>query len=112
AVRVLAESGHDGAEYTVTGAKAYTLADCAAILSEASSREVVYRDETIEEAYASRAHFGAPDWEVEGWVTSYVAVARGELQAVSHAVPRLAGHPAMTLPELLERHPETWAHLR
>jgi len=28
----------------------------------------------VEEAYASRSVFGAPDWEVEGWVTSYTAI--------------------------------------
>jgi hypothetical protein len=27
-------------------------------------------------------------------------------------VPRLAGHPAQTLPEYLAAHPESYAHLR
>jgi hypothetical protein len=81
-------------------------------MTAVTGHQVVYKDETIEEAYGSRAKFGAPDWEVEGWVTSYVAIARGELDVVSDDVERLAGHPPMALPALLERYPETWAHLR
>ena len=112
ALCVLTEAGHDQQAYTLTGGSAITLTAAAALLTEFTGREVVYKAETIEEAYDSRAHFGAPDWEVEGWVTSYVAIARGELEAVTDCVERLAGHPPMTLPELLERHPESWAHLR
>ena len=47
---------------------------------------ITYQPETLAEAYASRAHYGAPDWEVEGWVTSYTAVAAGELDVVSDDV--------------------------
>ena len=36
-------------------------------------------DETVEQAWQSRASYGAPDWEVEGWVTSYAAIAAGDL---------------------------------
>jgi NAD(P)H dehydrogenase (quinone) len=112
AVAVLTDSGHAAQAYTLTGAEALTFAEAAAVMSAVSRREVVYKAETIEEAYASRAHFGAPDWEVDGWVSSYLAVARGELETVTDAVERLAGHAPMTLPELLERYPETWAHLK
>jgi NAD(P)H dehydrogenase (quinone) len=37
---------------------------------------VIYEDETLEQAWASRRPTGAPDWEIEGWITSYVAIAR------------------------------------
>jgi NAD(P)H dehydrogenase (quinone) len=112
AVAVLSEAGHDGQAYTMTGGKALTLGEWAAMLGEFVGREIVYKPETIEEAYASRADYGAPDWEVEGWVTSYVAIARGELDEVTDCVERLSGHPPRELPELLERYPESWAHLR
>ena len=111
AVAVLSEAGHDGQAYGLTGGTALTLAEGAAVLSEFTGREIVYRPETIEEAYASRAHYGAPDWEVEGWVSSYVAIARGELAEVTDCVERLTGHPPVTLPDLLERYPELCAHL-
>jgi NAD(P)H dehydrogenase (quinone) len=112
AVEVLTGAGHDNQAYLLTGGSALTLAEAAAVMTEVTGHEVVYKDETIEEAYASRAEFGAPDWEVEGWVTSYVAIARGELDDVSDVVERLTGHPPMTLAALLERYPESWAGLR
>jgi uncharacterized protein YbjT (DUF2867 family) len=112
AAAVLTESGHGGQIYGLTGATALTLTDAAALLSETIGREVVYRPETIEEAYGSRADFGAPDWEVEGWVTSYVAIARGEMDEVTDWVERLSGHPPTELAQLLTRHPDAYAHLR
>ena len=112
AVEVLTGAGHQDQAYTLTGGSAVTLAEAARIITDVTAREVVYRNETIDEAYASRAHFGAPDWEVEGWVSSYVAIARGELEAVTDTVERLTGHAPLTLRELLERYPESWAHLR
>ena len=45
-------------------------------------------------------------------MTSYAAIADGTLDVVTDTVARLAGHEPMTLPELLEAHPESWAHLR
>ena len=57
--------------------------------------------ETLEEAYASRACYGAPDWQVDAWVSTYTAIAAGELARVSTAVADLTGHPARTLAEVL-----------
>jgi hypothetical protein len=73
----------------------------AAQLAELSGKPISYRAETIEEAWASRASYGAPDWEVEGWVTSYAAIAAGDLESISDTVERLAGHQPMTLAEYI-----------
>ena len=94
---------HDGQQYDVTGREALTLAQVAQQITEATGRPVRYEQETEEEAYASRARYGAPDYEVEGWVTSYQAIAAGEVSRVSDTVPRLTGHPAQTLRELLSQ---------
>ena len=48
----------------------------------------------LEEAYASRARYGAPAWAVDGWVSSYRAIAVGELDVVSDVVEQVAGHSA------------------
>ena len=53
----------------------------------------------MEEAYASRASYGAPDWQVDAWVSTYTAIAAGELATVSRAVADLTGTPARTLAE-------------
>jgi NAD(P)H dehydrogenase (quinone) len=107
AVGVLLHRGddHDGRTYDLTGPRAMTLHEVADELTRVTGREVRYRDETVEEAYASRARFGAPDWEVEGWVTTYVAMARGEMEVVTDHVERLAGHPPMSLGEYLAANP-------
>ena len=105
AVAVLLAEGHERATYDVTGGALQTMAEWAAELSEISGRPVTFQDETLEEAWQSRASYGAPDWEVEGWITSYAAIAAGELAVVSDTVDRLAGHPPTTLRQLIERDP-------
>jgi uncharacterized protein YbjT (DUF2867 family) len=95
---------HAGATYDVTGPEALTMGQTAARLELASGREVRYIDETLEEARASRRPTGAPDWEIEGWVTSYAQVAAGDLEAVSDTVTRLTGHAPRTLDEFLRGH--------
>ena len=103
---------HDGQTYDVTGPEALTMAQLAGELTRVVGRPISYVDETVAEAYASRAHYGAPDWEVAGWVTTYQAIAAGEAVAVSDTVPRLTGHPAVGFADLLRRRPELYAHLR
>ena len=92
---------HTGATYDLTGPQALTLADVAAAIGGAGGREVTYHPETAAEAYASRAVFGAPDWQVEAWVSTYLAIARGEMDGVSNTIPRLLGRPATSLADLL-----------
>ena len=101
AVEVLAGEGHDGQTYDLTGPEARTLAEAAELLSQATGRTIVYVPETIEEAYESRASFGAPRHEVDGWVTSYLAIATGEMDVVSDAVERIAGHRPQTIADFL-----------
>ena len=94
---VLAEGDHDGHTYDLTGVESLTFAEIAQALGAR------YEEETVEEAYASRAGYGAPDWEVEGWVTSYQGVAAGELDVVSDDVLKLTGRPPATLEQYLKR---------
>jgi uncharacterized protein YbjT (DUF2867 family) len=103
AVAVLSEASaaHDGVAYDVTGPQALTLTEVAATITRVTGREVRFENETIEQAYASRAHYGAPQFEVDGWVTSYTAIAAGELAKVSDDVQRVTGHPARSLEDVL-----------
>jgi uncharacterized protein YbjT (DUF2867 family) len=111
AVRVLLEPYvHDGRTYDVTGPSAFTLAEAAELLTEISGRLVRYEPETEEQAYASRAGAGE-DFEIAGWVSSYQAIAAGELSTVSDAVETITGSPAMSFRDLLRRDPGSWAHL-
>jgi uncharacterized protein YbjT (DUF2867 family) len=103
AARVLVDPGHSGMTYDLTGPVAFTLAEAAAVLSAASGRRIRYEAETLDEAYRSREVYGAPAWEVAGWVTSYAAIASGELSAVSSAVEDITGRRPTSLEEYVAR---------
>ena len=111
AVAALVGGGHEGRSYDLTGPEALTLAEAAEELSRAAGRPIRYQAETLEEAYASRASYGAPGWEVDGWVTTYVAIANGDLERVSGEVAAMAGHPPMRLAEFLRSNPASYRHL-
>jgi uncharacterized protein YbjT (DUF2867 family) len=84
-------SDHSGATYDLTGPRAFTLAEAASVLTDTWGRKVRYEPETLDEAFRSRESYGAPAWEVAGWVTSYAAIASGELSQVSTAVRDITG---------------------
>ena len=102
AVAVLTSDGaYDGRTLNLTGPEALKIDEIAVILSDHLGRTVTYIPETIEEAYASRAVYGAPPWQVDAWVSTYTAIAAGELSTVSEDIPEVTGHPAMTLKQVL-----------
>jgi uncharacterized protein YbjT (DUF2867 family) len=102
---------HDGRGYDMTGPEALTLAEVAEQLSRAAGRPITYQEETLEGAYASRASYGAPDWEVDGWVSTYTAIANGDLERVSGDLEALAGHPPIRLAGFLRDNPDSYRHL-
>ncbi|MCU1575271.1 MAG: nucleoside-diphosphate sugar epimerase [Micrococcaceae bacterium] len=99
---VLQDPGsHANRSYDLTGPEALTLTDVADILSAALQRPVQFHNETLEEAYASRAKWNAPRWQVDAWVSTYTAIAAGEVAAVSDSVQVLTGRPALSLAQYL-----------
>jgi uncharacterized protein YbjT (DUF2867 family) len=111
AVALLLGEGHDGAAYDVTGPEALTLAEIAATLSALSGKAIAYKDETLAEARASRASYGAPDWEVAAWISTYTAIAAGELETVSDTVETLTGRPPASLADFVRAHPGALDHV-
>lgn len=102
AVEVLLDPvAHAGATYDLTGPEALSLTEAAAILSTATGRDVTFHDETVEEAYASRRQWEAPAWQYDAWVSTYTAIASGELAAVSGDVARLTGRQPLGLAQVL-----------
>lgn len=99
---LLSPAEHRGNTYDLTGPESLTLAEMAALITDVQGSQVTYHDETVEEAYASRAAYGAPDWQVDAWVSTYTAIAAGELDGVSDAVERLTGREPMSLRGFLE----------
>ncbi len=103
--------GHAGATYDLTGPEALTMDEIAATLAGVAGRDIRFQNETVEEAYASRAHYGAPAFEVDGWVSTYVAIANGEVGGVSGDVAAVTGREPQGFREFLDENPAAWAHL-
>ncbi|MEU6857164.1 SDR family oxidoreductase [Rothia kristinae] len=102
AAAVLADPGaHEDRAYTLTGPEALTMTEAARIMSEATGEDYRFQDETLEQARASRAGYGAPEWELEAWISTYTAIAAGELAEVTDDVERLTGHPPLSLEQVM-----------
>jgi NAD(P)H dehydrogenase (quinone) len=97
---------HVGETYDLTGPEALSMADVAEIVSAAWGTSVTYYNETVEEAYASRAKWGAPDWQNDAWVSTYTAIAAGELGNVTEAVERITGRAPISLDAFLRQAPD------
>lgn len=92
AAAVLRDPGtHRDATYYMTGPEALSMVDVARALTLARGETVTFHDETVPEAYESRRRWGAPDWQNDAWVSTYTAIASGDLAAVSDDVETVTG---------------------
>jgi uncharacterized protein YbjT (DUF2867 family) len=125
-VAVMTGSGHEGQTYDITGREALTMAETADRLSAVLGRKISYQAQTPHEArvgrnmsrmidheLARRAQTGSgvTEPELEGWISHYLQIATGEAGTVSDSVLRLTGHPAQSVSEYLQSHPESYSHL-
>jgi uncharacterized protein YbjT (DUF2867 family) len=126
AVAVLTGNGHEGQTYDVTGPEALTMAETAEKLSAVTGNKITYRMlsphevrlrrnagrlEKWEAERRSLTGAGLSDEDVEVWISHYMQMATGEASMVSDTVPRLTGHPAISLTEYLNSYPECYSHL-
>ena len=103
AVAVLRDpAAHAGATYTLTGPESLTLDEVATRAGAVLGRVLRFEDETVEEAYASRrAAYGAEQWQLDAWVSTYPAIADGSVARVTDDVRRVTGRPPRTLEDAL-----------
>ena len=94
---------HDNQTYTLTGSQSLSFAEIAAVLTEITGKPHRYHNETVEEAFASRkaAYPDTPDWQIEAWVSTYTAIAKGELAAISDDLPQLLGHAPLNFEDVV-----------
>lgn len=98
----MAPEEHAGKAYDLTGLEALNLFEVAEAISSAQGRTVTFHNETVEEAYESRRAWPAEQWEYAAWVSTYTAIASGELSEVSGDVQRVMGLPPMTFGQFLQ----------
>jgi uncharacterized protein YbjT (DUF2867 family) len=108
---VLRSDDYDATTLDLTGPERLTMRDVAAVLTDVTGHPVTYVEETVEEAYASRASYGAAGFEVDGWVSTYTSIASGELDVLSDDVRAVIGRDPISLRRLLALHPELVQHL-
>lgn len=98
---------HAGRTYDLTGPEALTLDEVAATITRVRGHTVTFYDESLEEAYRSRASFGAPAWQVDAWVSTYTAIAGNVMAPVSIDIESITGTAPMNLETYLRHHPIT-----
>lgn len=94
-------SDYEGRILDLTGPQALTMEDVAATMSRVTGRLITYHDETIDEAYESRKKWPAPQWQYDAWVSTYTAIARGELDLVTDDVEEVTGRAPLSFEDVL-----------
>jgi uncharacterized protein YbjT (DUF2867 family) len=92
---------HRGRRYDLTGPAALSMAEIADRLSAHLGRAIRYVPQTLDEAYGSRASSGVPRWQLDAWVSTYTAIAAGELASVSQDVSALTRRAPRSFEEVL-----------
>lgn len=93
---------HVGRTYDLTGPEDISLQRAAELLTAGTGRTITFLNETVEEAYASRASYGAPAWQLDAWVSTYTAIANGELAGPTSDVHGLTGREPQGLTDFLK----------
>jgi NAD(P)H dehydrogenase (quinone) len=102
AVAVLRDpAAHHNATYHLTGPEALTMTEVAHTITAVTGRQVTFHDETVEEAYESRRQWPAPQWQYDAWVSTYLAIASGEVSGITGDVAAVTGQAPMSLADLL-----------
>lgn len=90
-----------GQTCTLTGPEAFSVAEACTRMTRALGRPFSYVEETVEEAYASRRRWSTAPWQLDAWVSTYLAIGSGQLAEVSPDVERITGHAPRTLERAL-----------
>jgi uncharacterized protein YbjT (DUF2867 family) len=96
AALTLAGYGHVGKAYSITGAEALTYGECAALLSEASGRRIVYTRPSGREFARHMAAQGFPPDYIRVMRGIYLVCRLHMAGRITDELPRLLGRPAIT----------------
>jgi uncharacterized protein YbjT (DUF2867 family) len=99
AAKVLAEEGHEGKVYTLTGPAAISFYDVAQALSEVLGKEVSYVPIPLEKAKEAMLDMGLSEWRADVLIEYAKAHSEGYSDFTTKDVERLTGHPATSYKE-------------
>jgi uncharacterized protein YbjT (DUF2867 family) len=94
AAKVLAEEGHEGKVYTLTGPAAISFYEVAKALSEVLGKEVRYVNISLEDAKRAMLNRGFPEWRVDVLTEYAKAHSEGYSDFTTEDFEQLTGHPA------------------
>ena len=92
---------HANATYDLSGPEALTLTEVGAVISAVTGRVTSFYDESLEEARTSRQQWDPPPWQMDAWISTYVAIADGSLQQVTTVVEDLTARRPLSLRDFL-----------
>lgn len=99
----LTRPGHAGKVYDIVTPESVTLAELAALVQEATGRPHRYEPGSRQEYREARLALGREPWDVEAGLSSFDALATGELDVVSDDFRTLTGLDPLSLREIVQR---------
>jgi uncharacterized protein YbjT (DUF2867 family) len=99
AVAVLTTDGHDGRIYEITGSEDLSYAQCAAKISAAAGKTIVYQDIPADTLRQGLLAMGLSAPFVESFLISFAAVRDGKTFPPTSAVAALLGRPPRSFDE-------------
>ena len=97
--KVLAEEGHEGKVYTLTGPAAISFYDVAEALSEVLGKEVGYINIPLGKAKEAMLNRGIPEWRADALNEYAKAHSEGYSDWTTDDVEQITGHPATSYKE-------------
>ena len=109
AAAVIAQPGHEGKTYTLTGSTAPTMSDVAVALGKSLGRLIAYTSPPLPIARLMMRFAGGMDWWLSGQVTDlFAAIRKGAEAEISPDVSLLIGRPQTSLETYLSQRLDFW----
>jgi uncharacterized protein YbjT (DUF2867 family) len=107
AAAVLADTGHEGRVYQLTGGEAITFADVARALAEAIGRSVEFVN-VPEEAAPAAFQAAGPEWLVNQFLGVFALIRQGACAQTTDTVRTLTGRAPRTITDFARDHAESF----
>ena len=93
AAAALADSGHEGKIYEITGPEALSHSEMANMLSAAVGKPVKFVDITPESMRRTLLGLGMPAWQAEGVIEDFSQYRRGDAARITSTIQDVTGQP-------------------